>query len=103
MWQINFCPRCGARTACGDRFCGACGLDLARVARLVPPPSYDYQCAYQQWVQHSPEHAQASPANSSQYRQRYARMAGDTVTPISAEISKLLADFFSGSARYNKA
>jgi len=103
MWQINFCPRCGARAACSDRFCGACGLNLTCVARPVPPPSYDYQCTYQQWVPHSPPYNQAAaPANSDQYQQQYVQADGDTVKPISAEISELLADFFDRHLKYNK-
>jgi hypothetical protein len=40
-----YCPRCGAASKDTDRFCGACGLDLA-VYRGVPQyrpaaPSYD--------------------------------------------------------------
>ena len=103
MWQIHFCPRCGARAASSDRFCGACGLNLTCVAQPVPPPSYDYQCVYQQWVPHSPPYNPSAPLDSDQYRQRYTQASGDTVTPLSAEISKLLADFFDKRMKYSKA
>jgi predicted amidophosphoribosyltransferase len=97
MWQIHFCPQCGARAARSDRFCGACGLDLTCVVRPVPPPSYDYQCAYQQWVPHSPLYNQAAAhVDSNQYQH------GDTVTPISTEISQLLADFFDKRLKHDK-
>jgi len=103
MWQINFCPICGARVASSARFCGACGLNLACVVKPVPPPSYDYQCTYQQWVPHVPPYAQAAaPVYSEQYRQQYAHAGGDTVTSLSAEISKLLADFFGKRVKYSK-
>ena len=37
---MSFCPRCGATTADGARFCGACGATLAAVPApsFVPPP-----------------------------------------------------------------
>jgi hypothetical protein len=102
MWQVHFCPRCGARAACGDRFCGTCGLNLTCIPRPVPPPSYDYQRTYQQWVPHSPTYDQAA-AHSDQYQEQYAQADDGTVTPISAEISKLLSDFFDKRLKYNKA
>lgn len=103
MWRIHFCPRCGARIASGDRFCGACGLNLTCVEQLVPPPPYDYQCTYNQWVPHSSSYDEAAaPVDSDQYQQRYVYANGGTVTPLSAEISKLLGDFFSKNVKYNK-
>jgi len=103
MWQIHFCPRCGARAASGDRFCGACGLDLACVAKPVPPPSYDYHCTYQQWVPHSTSYDEvAALADLDKYQQRYGHTAGDTVIPLSSEISKLLAGFFNRNIKYDK-
>jgi hypothetical protein len=104
MWQINFCPQCGARAAGSDRFCGICGLDFTHVLRPVPPPSYDYQCTYQQWVPHSPPSNQAAaPINSERCQQRYVYTDDGTVTPISAEISKLLAELFDRRLKHNKA
>jgi hypothetical protein len=103
MWQIHFCPRCGARAACSDRFCGTCGLNLTCVVEPVPPPPYDYQCTYQQWVPYSPSYNQAAaPVNSDQYQQRYVYATGGTVTPLSTEISKLVTDFFDKRLKHNK-
>jgi hypothetical protein len=97
MWQIHFCPQCGARAACSDRFCGACGLNLTCVPRPVPPSPYDYHCTYQQWVPHSPTYNQAAaPTDSDQYQH------GDAVTSMSAEISQLLSDFFDKRLRHSK-
>ena len=101
MWQINFCPQCGARAASGDRFCSTCGLNLTCIPRPVPPPSYDYQRTYQQWVPHSPSYDQAAAPGSDQYQQQHAQADHDTVTPLSAEISKLLADFFDKRLKCN--
>jgi predicted amidophosphoribosyltransferase len=96
MWQIHFCPGCGARAAFSDRFCGTCGFHLTSVLPQVPPPPYDYQYPYQQWVPYSPPYSQAAaPANADQYRQRNA-------TPMSAEISKLLGDLFDKRLKYHK-
>jgi len=54
-------------------------------------------------VPHSPPYNQAAaPANSDQYQQQYVQADGDTVKPISAEISELLADFFDRHLKYNK-
>ncbi|MBN2463975.1 MAG: hypothetical protein JXB43_10315 [Dehalococcoidia bacterium] len=104
MWQINFCPRCGARADCNGRFCGACGLDLSCVVEPVPSPWYDYQCTYQQWVPQSPTYNQAAAhVDSDQYQQRYVYANGGTVTPLSAEVSRLLVDFFSKSPKHNRA
>jgi len=101
MWQINFCPQCGARAASSARFCSACGLNLSCVEKPVPPPAYDYQCIYQQWVPHSPPYNQATASvESDRHAQRHTRSSGDTVTPLSAEISKLLADFFDRRMKY---
>ena len=91
MWQIHFCPSCGARAAYNGRFCGTCGLNLASVIQQVPPPSYDYQYTYQQWVPHQ----EGAPVNADQYHQRDA-------TPMSAEISKLLGDLFDKRLKYHK-
>jgi len=100
MWRVNFCPQCGAHAAGSDRFCGTCGFNLTCVVELVPSPSYDYQCAYQQWVPHNQA---AAPVNSDQYQQRYAHDGGGTVSPLSAEISKLLAELFDNRIKHNKA
>ena len=94
MWQIHFCPCCGARAAYRGRFCGTCGFNLASVVPQVPPPSYDYQYQYQQWV--------PSIAHVAQDQQRYAPGSEANATPMSAEISKLLGDLFDKRFRYSK-
>jgi predicted amidophosphoribosyltransferase len=96
MWQIHFCPSCGARAAYSDRFCGTCGFNLTSVLPQVPPPSYDFQYPFQQWVPYSPPYSQATaPLDADQYQQR-------NTTPMSAEISKLLGDLFDKRLKYNK-
>jgi hypothetical protein len=93
MWQIHFCSHCGARAAYSDRFCGTCGFNLISVVPHVPPPSYDYQYPYQQWV--------PSAAHVEQDPQRY--VPGDVnARPMSAEISKLLGDLFDKRLKYHK-
>jgi hypothetical protein len=94
MWQIHFCPHCGARAAYSARFCGTCGFDLISVAPEVPPPSYDYQYPFQQWV--------PSAAHVEQDQQRYAPGSDINARPMSAEISKLLGDLFDKRFKYNK-
>ncbi|MGD0352132.1 MAG: zinc ribbon domain-containing protein [Dehalococcoidia bacterium] len=95
MWQIHFCPHCGARAAYSARFCGTCGFDLTSVAPEVPPPSYDYQYPYQQWV--------PSAAYIDQVQQRFVPGSDINARPMSAEISKLLGDLFDKRLKYNKA
>jgi predicted amidophosphoribosyltransferase len=96
MWQIHFCPQCGARAKYSDRFCGTCGFNLTSVLPQVPPLMYDYQYPFQQWVPYSPAYNQeAASVNAGQYQQRNA-------TPMSAEIAKLLGDLFDKRLRYNK-
>ena len=103
MWQINFCPRCGARVLSNDRFCGACGLDLISVIPQAPSPSYDYQCSYQQWVPHYPAYNQAAaPENAEQCQWRYVPDKGRNATSIRAEISEFLEDLFDRHLKYNK-
>ena len=94
MWQIHFCPRCGARAAYSDNFCGTCGFNLTSVVPQVPPPSYDYQYLYQQWV--------PSVAHVEQDQQRYVPGSDMNARPMSDEISKLLGDLFEKRFKYNK-
>jgi hypothetical protein len=61
----------------------------------VPPPSYDYQYPYQQWV--------PSAAHVDQDQQRYVPGSDINARPMSAEISKLLGDLFDKRFKYNKA
>jgi hypothetical protein len=94
MWQMHFCPHCGARAAYSARFCGTCGFDLISVVPEVPPPSYDYQYPYQQWV--------PSAAYVDQDQQRFVPGSDINARPMSAEISKLLGDLFDKRLKYNK-
>ena len=94
MWQVNFCPQCGARAAYKDRFCGTCGFNLASVVPQEPPLSYDYQCPYQQWV---PAVTRIEPAYM-----RDAPGSDVNARPMSEEISKLLGELFEKRLRYNK-
>ncbi len=94
MWQIHFCPDCGARAAYSDRFCGSCGFNLTTVVPGEPPPSYDYLFPYQQWV--------PSAVHADQEQPRYAPGSDVNARPMSAEIAKLLGDLFEKRFRYNK-
>jgi len=95
MWaKIHFCPQDAEPRGRLQRpgFVVACGLSLACVEKPVGPPSYDYQVylsamGYRIIISYDESPA---PANSGQYWQRYAHAAGDTVTPLSADIAKLL-------------
>jgi hypothetical protein len=108
MWQMHFCPSCGAQIADGDRFCGHCGLNLSCVMQQMPPqsspPWYDYQYPEQQRQQYNqPPYSQASVSgNPNRDQQRYAHGHDSNITPISSEISKLLADLFGKRPKYNK-
>lgn len=94
MWQIHFCPHCGARAAYSDRFCGTCGFNLTSVMPQEPAPSYDYLFPYQQWV--------PSAIRTEQEQQRDARGSDVNARPMSAEISELLGDLFDKRFKYNK-
>ena len=103
MWQINFCPRCGARASSNVRFCGACGLDLNSVVPQVPPPPYVYQYSFQQWVPHYAAYNQAAaPENVEQYQRRYVPDNDRDATSIKAEISRLMGDLFDKHLKYNR-
>jgi hypothetical protein len=94
MLQIHFCPYCGARAAYSDRFCGTCGFCLMTVVTQEPATSYDYLFPYQQWV----------PSALCPARGQQTDMRGSDVNarPMSAEISKLLADLFEKRLKYDK-
>lgn len=94
MWQIHFCPQCGARAKYSDRFCGSCGFNLTLVVPQVPPPSYDYQYPYQQWI--------PSAVYVAQDQQRHAPGSDINARPMSAEIAKMLEDLFGKRFKYNK-
>jgi hypothetical protein len=93
MWQIHFCPCCGAKAAYNARFCGTCGFNLTSVILQEPPPSYDYQYPFQQWVPST----QFEPD-----QQTHASESDMDARPMSAEISKLLGELFDKRLRYNK-
>lgn len=117
MQQMNVCYNCKASVANGDRFCGNCGISLATfVLPETPhlPYSFQYpeqQSAYRQqcaWNQ-PPPYQQASvcgsPRATQQQYQHVNRVTApqqknsphsDTMTPMRAEISKLLLEFFNG-------
>jgi hypothetical protein len=131
MRQIYFCPNCRALIAAGDRFCGNCGINLNWVVLQPPqssPVSYDYRCPNQQqrWIQQprwreQPGRNQPLPyaqapvcGNPNQYQQRYmydnrgaipqkkSSSVNGTITPMRAEIYKLLEEFFGEHIKYNK-
>lgn len=93
MWQINYCPNCGARSGRDDSFCGTCGFNLLSVMPQVPPPSYEYLWPYHQWVPRGPIYDQAT---------EYVNREDRNTAPMSAQISKLLEELFAKRARYNK-
>jgi predicted amidophosphoribosyltransferase len=94
MWQVNFCPHCGAKAAYGASFCGTCGFNLTSVVPQVPPMSYDYQYPFQQWV---PSVAYIEPD-----QQRHVSGSDINSRPMSEEISKMLENLFGQRLKYNK-
>ena len=132
MRQRYYCPDCGALVFCGDRFCGNCGASLNWVLQNtpapVPPLSDGYQCPEQQqaWCQQVGRYEQPGrdlqtldgqeSASGSlnqckhQYRDgsrgtaalRKSSSQDSDVTPISIEISRLLADFFEKHSKRKK-
>jgi predicted amidophosphoribosyltransferase len=104
MWPMYFCPGCRAQVAYGDRFCGNCGINLICVIQQIPPLSYNHQYTDQQWQQYrqSPHNQTPASGNLNQYQQQYVYANGGTVTPISTEIYKLLADIFDKRIKHNK-
>jgi len=105
MRQKYYCPNCGARLVCGERFCIGCGINFTWVIEPIQPQStptwYGYQYPGQQqkpdqeWPMYDqqPRLGQQSGLNGDSFSQRKNSSAGGTVAPISTEISKLLADF----------
>ncbi len=94
MWQVNFCPNCGARAASNSIFCGTCGFNLAMVVPQVPPMHYEYQLPFQQWV----------PCGASYHEAgSYASREDRNASPMSAQISKLLEELFEKRVRYDKS
>lgn len=95
MRQIYFCPNCRAPIGYADRFCGNCGINLKWEIQQIPPESlplrYDCQNPGQQQSWSS---QQLVPLNHVATSSGERSSFGGDVTPLSAEISKLLEDFF---------
>ena len=79
MWPMFFCPACRAQVVYGDRFCSNCGINLICVMQQIPLQPLPYNQA---------------PASENNQYQQYAYASGDTVTPISADIAKMLSELF---------
>ena len=94
MWQVNYCPNCGARAAVKDRFCGTCGFNLTSAVPQVSPPSYDYLLPYQQWV----PAADITYGRGSVDLNKVVRDTG----PMASQISKMLEDLFEKRLKYDK-
>ena len=89
MWPMFFCPACRAQVAYGDRFCGNCGIYLSCVMQQIP-------------LQPTPYNQAPVSGNQNQHQQQYVYANGDTVTPISAEISRLLSELFDKHIKHHK-
>lgn len=115
MLLMNTCYNCRAQVANGDRFCGNCGISLATfVTPETPhlpysPQRPEQQPAYRQQYKGNqyPPYQQASECGntrvSPQQYQHVNRGAiprqknsprNTTITPMRAEISRLLLEFF---------
>ena len=68
-----FCPQCGATNADLDRYCIACGADMAPQAQgggSTPPTAPQYQPPYPQYgTQYQQQGYQPAPYGSSPYQQ----------------------------------
>jgi len=103
MRQKYFCPNCGTRIVCGERFCINCGVNFTWVIEPSQPQSspgwcdnqYPGQHSYQQWPMYDPQpgSGRQTGLDYNSLSQGKNSSAGNTVAPISAEISKLLAEF----------
>ena len=103
MRQQYHCPNCGARVVCGERFCMGCGTNFTWVMEPAQPQStpawygnqYPGQQAYQEWPMYDQqsEFGRQPGQNCSSLSQVENSSGGKAVAPISAEISKLLAEF----------
>ena len=93
MWQVNFCPNCGARAASNVIFCGSCGFNLTTVIPQVPPMLYEYQLPYHQWVACGASYHEAGA---------YVNNEDRNVSPMGAQISRLLEELFEKRVRYGK-
>ena len=97
MRQMYYCPNCRASVSCGARFCGSCGISLNWVVEQMPPPSSPL--ASGNLKQYQQQHMNGNRGTISQSKSSSQDAA---VTPISIEISKLLADFFGKQTKCQK-
>jgi hypothetical protein len=103
MRQKYFCPNCGTRLVCGERFCIGCGINFTWVIEPIQPQStpagygnqYPGQQSYQEWPMYDQQSGSGpqSGLNYNSLSQGKNSSGGNAVAPISAEISKLLANF----------
>jgi hypothetical protein len=103
MRQQYYCPNCGARLVCGERFCINCGINFTWIMEPAQPQSepawygnqYPGHQSYQEWPMYDqqPGLDQQSGMNSSSFSQGKNSSGGNAVAPISTEISKMLAEF----------
>ena len=103
MRQKYFCPNCGARIVCGERFCISCGINFTWVMEPGQPQSqsawngnqYPGQQPYQDWPMYDRQQGSGgqSEMDGNSFSQGKDSSSGKTIAPISTEISKLLAEF----------
>ena len=113
MQQKYYCPNCGARIVCGERFCMGCGINFTWVMEpLQPQPAQPWygdqypghqQGFDQQWPMYDQQSrlGRKPDLNDNSLSQRKNSQAGSKIAPISAEISRLLSDF-EKHIKYNK-
>lgn len=79
----NFCPKCGAQTRAGARFCGSCGNDMSQAAApATQPPVYSPPAA--QTPVYSPPPAQP-PVYTPPLAQPVNQPASPSATPQPAQ------------------
>jgi hypothetical protein len=101
MQQIYFCPNCGAPIVYSNRFCGNCGVHLQWELQQAQPESLStgYDCpnpGRQQTSSSQQPYAHAAHAGSSSGQHA---SSNEAVTPLSAEVSKMLEEFFDKRAK----
>lgn len=85
--QMYSCPKCGYPLAFADRFCSHCGICLNWVILQETPGDAGNQRARD---------------GGSTRLSRADTSSGGSVTPLTAGVSKLLADFFDKHERPDK-